>query len=221
MKKFGLAAAAAFFAVAAPAHAQDSAGGVSVGVTGGTLGIGPEVAYRMSETIGIRANATFFGFNHDVDSDDVTYNGDLKLRSGGVMIDVHPFGGGFRLSAGARIGNNKVELSATPTANVEIGDVTYTPAQVGVLSGDVKANDFAPTLTLGWGGGLTKGLKVGFEAGAMFQGRPEIDNLSATGTLASNAAFQASLRAEEAEIEEDIDNYKVYPIVQFSIAYRF
>ncbi len=55
----------------------------------------------------------------------------------------------------------------------------------------------------------------------MFQGRPEIDNLSATGTLASNAAFQASLRAEEEEIEEDIDNYKVYPIVQFSIAYRF
>jgi hypothetical protein len=213
--------AAVLAGIAVPAHAQEAAGGFSAGVTGGTLGIGPEVGYRISETIGVRANATFFNFDRDVDSSDINYNGDLKLQSGGVMVDIHPFGGGFRVSAGARIGNNRVRLTATPTADVEIGDETYTPEQVGKLTGDVEANDFAPTLTVGWGGGLTRGLKVGIEAGAMFQGSPEVKNLRATGLLGSDPALRASLLEEEAEIEDDIDNFKVYPILQLSIAYRF
>lgn len=63
------AAAAVLTALAAsPASAQAAGGGFSVGVTGGTLGIGPEASYRVSEVIAVRANATFFGFSHDVDS---------------------------------------------------------------------------------------------------------------------------------------------------------
>jgi hypothetical protein len=31
------------------------------------------------------------------------YNGDVDLQSGGVMLDFHPTGCGFRVSAGARI----------------------------------------------------------------------------------------------------------------------
>lgn len=215
-----LLTALAAAALSAPAAAQD-AGGFKLGVTGGTLGIGPEASYRLSENLGLRANATFLGFSRDVGSSDVDYNGKLKLNSFGAMLDVHPFGGGFRVSGGARISNNKVRLSATPTASVEIGETTYTPAQIGTLSGNVRANDFAPTLTLGWAGGLSPGLSVGIEAGAMFQGSPEINSLRATGTLATNAAFQASLEAEEREIEDDIDNFKVYPVVQLSVGYRF
>ncbi|AKM11238.1 hypothetical protein [Croceicoccus naphthovorans] len=218
MKYILLASLAAALA-ATPAMAED--GGVMVGVTGGTLGIGPEVTYRMNETIAVRANATFFGYSHDVDSDDVTYDGKLNLQSFGAMIDVHPFGGGFRVSAGARIGDNKVKLKAAPTDDVEIGGTLYTPEEIGELSGEVKAKDFAPMLTLGWAGGLTKGLKLGFEAGAMFHGSPRIDNLTATGILADDPDFMDSLRAEEAEIEDDIDNYKIYPVVQLSVGYRF
>lgn len=214
----GLAAA---LAAATPAAAQTVPGSFGVGITAGTLGIGPEASYRMSDHVALRANGTFFGFSHDVDSSDVTYNGKLKLRSFGAMIDVHPFGGSFRISGGARIGNNKVRLKATPTEEVEIGDNSYTADQVGTLSGEVKAKDFAPTLTLGWGGSLSPGLKFGFEAGAMFQGKPRVENLRATGSAASTTAFQNSLREEEQEIEEDIDQYKVYPILQIGLSYRF
>ena len=200
---------------------QAASGRFTAGVTGGTLGIGPEITYRVSETIGIRANATFFGFDHEVDSSDVTYDGELKLKSAGVMLDVHPFGGGFRISAGARIGDNKVELSARPTGEVEIGDETYSPQQIGELRGDVSAKDFAPTLTLGWGGGLTPGLKLGVEAGVMFHGTLRVNNLMATGTFANDPGFRDSLLREEAEIEEDIDNYKIYPVLQVSVGYSF
>jgi hypothetical protein len=207
-------------ALAAPAAAQE-AGGITAGVTGGTLGIGPEVAFRFSENLGVRGNVTFLGVNRSVDSDDINYDGDLKLKSGGLMLDVHPFGGGFRVSAGARVNRNRVKLVAKPTDDVEVGDEIYTPEEIGTLSGTVKANKLAPTLTLGWGGGLKPGLKFGIEAGAMFQGSPTVKNLRATGLLASDPDFQASLRDEEAEVEDDIDKFKIYPIVQLSIGYRF
>ena len=218
--KWKLVCASMVLAMSTSAIAQDT-GGVTVGVTGGTLGIGPEASYRFSKSVAVRGNLTFLNVDRSVDSDDIEYNGDLKLGSGGVMADFHPFGNGFRVSAGARINSNKVRLRATPTADVEVGDETYSPSEIGTLSGTVKANDFAPTLTVGWGGGLTKGLKVGVEAGAMFHGSPRVRNLSASGSLASDPDFQASLRDESDEIEDDIDKYKIYPVVQLSIGYRF
>src|SRR5690606_34476538 len=124
MRKIVLLLALPLGLAASPALAQDE-GGVSLGVTGGTLGIGPEVGYRISNNFGVRASATFLGISHDVESDDVTYKGDLDLQSFGATIDLHPFGGGFRLSAGARISDNKVKLAATPTGDVEIGDDSY------------------------------------------------------------------------------------------------
>lgn len=215
-----LICATAALSAATPALAQDS-GGVSAGITAGTLGIGPEIAYRFSNTLGVRGNVTFFGLGRNVESDGIDYDGDLKLRSGGVMLDLHPFGNGFRVSAGARVNSNKVRLKARPSDDVEVGDETYTPEEIGTLSGTVRANDVAPTLTIGWAGGKTRGLKFGIEAGVMFHGSPKVRNLRATGLLASDPDFQASLREEEQEVEKDLDQFKIYPIVQLSIGYRF
>lgn len=204
---------------ATPAMAQE--GGFSAGVTGGTLGVGPEVGYRISEKLAVRANATFFNFSRSVDSDDVVYDGDLELQSFGAIIDLHPFGGGFRISGGARISENRVNLAATPTQSVEIGGEEYTPAEIGTLSGSVEPSNIAPTATIGWGGGLTRGLKFGVDVGVMFQGSPEVEDFVATGTLRNDPDFLLALAAEEEQIEEDINFLKLYPIVQLSIGYRF
>ncbi|QNN68034.1 hypothetical protein H9L13_03780 [Sphingomonas lutea] len=213
---------AAALAVSTPALAQDAGttGSVSVGVTGGTLGIGPEVGFRFSDMFGVRGNVTFLSISQDAESDGVDYDGKLKLASGGLMLDVHPFGGGFRVSGGARINGNKVRLTATPTEDVEIGDEVYTPEEIGVLSGNVKAKSFAPTLTLGYFGGATRGLNFGIEAGGMFQGSPRVRDLKTTGLLATDPDFQEELAREADELEDEVD-YKIFPIVQVSLGYRF
>lgn len=213
-----LATAAA--ALAAPAAAQDS-GGVSVAVSGGTLGVGPELGYRASEKFGLRASATFLGVDRTVESDGIEYDGSLDLESYGAALDLYPFGGGFRLSGGARMANNGVGLLATPTTDVEVGDMTYTPEEIGTLTGRVEPRSFAPTLTLGYGGGASKGVKFGIDAGVMFQGAPKVTRLTATGTLANDPDFQAELAREKAEIEADLDSFKLFPIVQLSLGYRF
>lgn len=212
--------AGAAIVVAMPASAQ-STSSVSAGLTGGTLGIGPELGFR-GEGFGVRGNATFFGLGRTVESDGVNYDGDLKLRSVGLMADVYPFGGGFRLSAGARINNNRVELKATPTGDVEIGDQVYTPAEIGSIIGEVEAKKFAPTLTIGWASGSSagRGLHFGIDAGAMFQGSPKVTELRTTGML-SDPALQADLQRERDEIEADIDSFKIYPVLQIGVGYRF
>lgn len=217
---FALFAGTALLA-ASPALAQQDASGFSVGVTGGTLGVGPEVGYRVSPMIGIRANASFLDVSHDFDIDDIDYAGKAKLESYGAVIDLYPFKGGFRVSGGFRINKNRVNVTASPTGNVTVGDVSFTPAQIGTLSGHVDADEFAPLLTLGYAGGLTKGLKFGIDAGVLFQGKPEVQNLRATGSFANNATFLAELEKERVKFNNDIDDYKFYPVVQLSVFYAF
>jgi len=192
-----------------------------VGATGGTLGIGPELGYRLSSNLGVRGNVSILSVSHGFDSDDMRYDGKVKLQSGGVMLDVYPFGGGFRVSGGLRINGNKARAIAQPSGgSYEINGTTYTAAQIGTLRADTDIKNVAPALTLGYGGGLSSGLVFGVEAGALFQGRVKIKPLTYTGTL-DNAALRADLEAERQSLQDDITDYKVYPVLQLTVGYRF
>jgi hypothetical protein len=191
-----------------------------VGVSGGTNGIAPEIGYR-GEHFGVRANGGFLDYSRTENIDDIDYDGKLKLNSVGLLADWFPFAGGFRLSAGARSNGNKVDLHATPTANLQIGDVTYTPAQVGNLDGRVDFKSLSPTLTLGYGGKLGSGFTLGFEAGVVMQGAPKIRLASSGGTLSSNALFLAELEQGRQQAEDDASDFKFWPVVQVHFLYRF
>jgi len=211
--------AVALATIAAPAAAE---GHFSASVTAGTLGVGPELGYRLSESFGVRANAAFLGGYGEFESSSISYRGDIDLKSGGVMADLYPFGGGFRISAGARLNGSDGKIGAAPAGSVEIGANTYTAAQVGTLRGDIETRNFAPALTLGWGGGFRSGLTLGIEAGALFTGALQVRNFrSEGGTLSNDATFAADLEAERREIQRRSDDYKVYPIVQLTLGYRF
>jgi hypothetical protein len=148
-------------------------GNWSVGVSGGTLGISPEIGYRFNKFGGLRANGGFFDYDRTEEIDDIDYDGTLKLNSVGVLADLYPFGGSFRISAGARSNDNRIDLVADE-GTVEIGDETYTQAEYGTIRGRVDFKSLAPTVTLGWGGKLKSGFTIGFEAGVMMQGSPRM-----------------------------------------------
>jgi hypothetical protein len=206
-------------AAIAPVTAQERSW--TLGVTGGTLGVGPELAYRLGPRVGMRANAGFLSVSRNEEVDDIDYDGDLKLNSFGAMVDWYPTGGGLRLSAGARINNNEIEIVGSPTTSVTVGGNTYTPQQVGTLSGTLAGDDFVPVLTLGYGGTLAQGFTLGAELGVMWQGKMKIDNLRTTGLLASAAQFQADVEREEQSIEDELDGYELWPILQIEFLYRF
>jgi hypothetical protein len=175
------------------------------------------MGFRLSPITGIRANATFLSFSKGYDVDDNHYQGRLRLKSGGAMIDVFPWGGGFFLSAGARINGNKGSVSATPSSARTVGGVTFTPAQIGTLSGDGETKRFAPQLTIGYSGKRRRGFFTGAEAGALFQGAVRVRNFRSS----SNMIPAADLERERQEVQNDVDDYKVFPILQGTIGYRF
>ena len=193
----------------------------TLGMSGGTQGAGPELAYRAGKYLSLRANAGYFSYNHDETVNQISYSGKLQLNSVGVSADWYPAGGGLRISVGARSDSNKINLNGAPANSVTVGNNVYTPAQVGTVSGTVKGNDFAPTLSLGYGGTFAKGFTIGAELGVMFQGSPKIQNYQATGLLASNPAFQSDLQIERARVEDKVHSYQYWPIAQIELLYRF
>ena len=185
-------------------------------VTGGTLGIGAQVGVR-NEQLGIRVDAAFLGFNATINSDDTKYDGHAELRSYGVMLDLYPFGGGLRLSSGARLNRNGGKVTATPTRNTSIGGFTFTPAQIGTLRGSGSVRDLAPAITFGYGTKVGRGFLWSVDAGALFQGRVRVSPLtSSTGMIP-----QSRLDAERGDLQDDVGKYKVFPIAQIAAGWRF
>ncbi len=205
----------ALAALCVPAQAQDAAT-FGIGVTGGTLGIGPEASVGVGKHLGLRANATFLSINGSYSTSDLDYDARLKLRSAGLMVDLFPWSGGFYVSGGVRSNGNRADLLATPSGNVTIGNTVYTPAQIGTVSGDADVADVAPTATLGYRK-RSGGFSFGIEAGALFQGSVRINQFKSSTGLIS----QADLDAERAELQADVNKYKVYPVLQISLGWRF
>ncbi|MDB5687162.1 MAG: hypothetical protein JWR77_1751 [Rhizorhabdus sp.] len=183
----------------------------------GSLGIGPEVTYRPYRWLALRGSATFLSANPHAHIDDIQYKSRLKLRNYGLMGDIYPFGNGWRLSAGFREDDNRMLLQATPMMPITIGGSSYTPAQVGTLSGEVSTRQYAPVVTIGYGGTVAKGFSIGGDIGVMFHGRPRMGTLTSSSTLVT----PADLMTEQGEIQRDIRKYRYYPVLQMSAGYRF
>jgi hypothetical protein len=215
---FSVLSLAACF-VTLPAQALDAPW--AAGVTGGTLGVGPELSFRPNANVGVRLNAGFLGVSRDEEIDDIDYDGDVDLNSFGALLDWYPTSGGWRVSIGGRINNTEIGIVGRPTTSVTVGGTTYTPQQIGTLSGTVTTDDFAPQLTMGYGGTLAKGFTLGAEIGVLWQGQPQIDNLRGTGLLAGTPQLQADIEREEREIENEMDDYELWPILQVEFLYRF
>jgi hypothetical protein len=223
LRKLMCAAPVGLALLAVPAAAETPE--VTTGITAGTLGVGPEVGVRVSRSVGFRANAMVGNsglVDVDAQSDDIDFEGPVKTRSVGAMLDYYPGGEGFRISAGFRLNGHKAVLRASPTTNTTIGPRTVTPVQVGTLRASYRVRDWAPALTVGYAGDIAPRLSLGVEAGAVYHGAPRITSLTSSGgTLSGDPGFAADLESERMLIQNDISDYKFYPVAQVSLAYRF
>lgn len=216
--------------------ASADAGGLAAGVKVGTTGLGVEAVTAITPMLNVRGVLNLFNYSYDTTEDDVEYKAKLKLQSFGAVLDVHPFKGSFRLSAGLLGNGNKADLNGRCPDTCEVGDLTVSGdnARVG---GDIDFKSVAPYLGLGFGNAMsgTPGLYGIFDLGVLFQGKPKA-NLFASGTatvtdengntrsnvdLATDPDVQQAIAKEEASLQDDVKDYKFYPVLNVGIGYRF
>jgi len=219
MKRF-VAGALLFLAASTPAWAD-----VGVLLKAGTLGAGLDVSVGMNESLGLRLQANALSYDKDITESDVDYNADFDLKSAGLLLDWHPFSGVFRVSAGAYWNGNEATAVGRPSGGTyEINGVTYPSAAVGSLNGQIDFESVAPYFGIGFGSApkAGRGMTFSFDLGVLYQGEPNVGLTAVCGVPGPSCTqLQNDVAAEQASLQEEVSDYKFYPVVSIGIGYRF
>jgi len=232
------------FALPRLVSAQTTAAGpnkpaVGVAIKASTFGIGIDGAVRVHRKVNLRAGFNFLSLSHDFENtdDNITYKGDLKMRSMNAYVDWFPFGGGFHISPAFMLNHGtKVSLSSTTPAGqtIDIDDTPYQSSSSNPIkaAGEVSFKNGRPGIIIGWGN-ITghRRVTVPFELGVIFSSAP-IGKLSFTGTacqtngtncrdIATDATIQTHVRAAEADLNDTIRVLRFYPVLSLGVSFRF
>ena len=201
-------------------HADTGRFAISPGVT--TSGPGAELITKLSSNINFRFGVHGLSLDLDGTESDIDYDFEVDLLSFSGLVDWHVFGNSFRVTGGVVVNESEVDLEAETAATLEIGDTTYTADDIVSLTGNLGFDSIAPYVGIGWGNPFSSKKKWGFmlDLGVVFTGAADLD-LSATGPLAADPAFLADLERERQDVEDDLDDFKVFPVVALRFFYRF
>ncbi|MFC4252376.1 MAG: hypothetical protein ACPHN2_06590 [Sinimarinibacterium flocculans] len=238
-----LIAAGLLAALAQPAHAADDADTALYGGIGlrlGTGGLGIDYTYGINRYVDVRAGYYFGSIDTTAEEDDIEYDAELEFSALSAMVDIKPFKGGFRISAGIHA-PPELALYADGMDEYEVGDRRYTGDLV--LDGKADLGSAAPYLGLGWGGTTNdRGLGVSFDIGVIFAKSPDV-SLDVTGRACDSTAapcdpdgasgfdvsgsdpraqqFQADKEQEVRNLEEDAKDFDLWPVLMIGLHYRF
>lgn len=206
--------------MAAPESGEGSAGGVGLTAKLGTLGAGLEATVGAGDYLGFRFGVNGMSSGARVLKDEGTINTDMEWLSYGALVDIHPFGSGFRISGGGLVNKNKFKMKADLTEPVELNGTDY---RLSALSGDVTFDELAPYAGIGYGNAVGADGRWHFSCdfGVMFQGKPKVQARATASDPALQAIVDHALAEEVADIQDDADAFQLYPVIAFGVSYRF
>ena len=197
---------------------------VAIGPKIGSLGYGAEARVGVMENTFARLGFNYFSYSHDYNDGEINYKGKLTLATAPLMLDFHPFNSGFRVSAGVAYNGNKITIKATPEKSAIINGRTYTPQEIGSISGTVKmGSGAAGLLTLGYDNSLngsSNNFSFDFEAGIMYTGTPKA-TVSSSGLASTQPQFIADLEADANKNFKKQTVLKLYPVLSIGMKYSF
>jgi hypothetical protein len=212
----------ALLALAAASFAQGHAGGAKIGTTG----IGLEYSLSLLPQYGARATLSLGSYKRNETISGFEADGKIGFRSLMLLADAHPYRNGFRLSVGLMINGNTAEATARPfDPVVSINGRDYPAAAVDRVQGKVTFQRLSPYFGVGWGAAPLAGPGpfVSFDLGVMYQ-RPS-GTLSVTCGPAASALecsrLQADVAAEQRDLNEDLVDVKMWPVLTLGFGYRF
>ena len=193
-----------------------------VGVKAGTLGLGVEGRWNPVPLIDFRVGANAFDYDTDGDYAGIDYDATLELDSyyvtGNINFPLSP----LRLTGGVFANNNEFAMTSQDTGgqDIEIGGIPLPPSVVGTLTGRTYFEDYAPYVGVGFDFEPFDKFGLNLDIGVLWQGEPNVQ-LTADGTGAGDPLFEAALELERQDLEDDLSDYKAYPVVSLAFIYNF
>lgn len=184
----------------------------------GLAGYGATVQWGFTPYLAVTAGYTGADFSvRDVETDDATYDGDIRLRNPQVLLNWAPFGGHFRVSGGLVASDSGFDLVARPND---------TPVDNLNVKADYK-HSVAPILTLGWESPImNKGLGYHLSAGVIYAGKPDVaisfrcKSIGPTPTQPEQEGCDQFTANERREIEDELSKYQFLPVLQAGLIFR-
>lgn len=176
-----------------------------IGARAGTLGLGVDISRSFTPLFNARIGVNRFTYGFDVDTNDVNYDADLELDSVHALVDFHPWAGGFRLTGGVLANDNRVEGSGTHPSGGRVDALV-----------DFKSS--APYAGIGWGNATRGFLPVSWsiDLGLLGQGSPQVDLSNPDGLVPDS-----ELQQEEDDLEDELSDFDVYPVISAGLVFRF
>jgi hypothetical protein len=187
---------------------------IAIAAKVGTLGLGIEATTNIVPLFAnLRLQGNAFNYNTTITDTNVTYDAKLKLATVGLLADIYPFAGKFRVTGGAYYNGNKLTMNAQPRGAVVIGGTTYPNP---VVSATVDFNKFAPYAGIGWGDAISSGSPIGFsfELGVMYMGKPKT-------SIVAPGVSAADIAAEKSRLDSSLKNWQFYPVASIGVNFKF
>lgn len=207
------------------AAAASDKSGFALQLGAGTTGASVAGTFRLTDNLNIRGIYTDYDDDQSETEAGINYNFTIELQTFSLLLDWHPSkSSGFRVSVGAvDNGINLQGRSTATTGNITVGNSTFTAADVGTLNATVDFDSFAPYVGIGWGNAVKHdtNFTFSFDLGVIAMDSPNV-SFSSTGTNpAIQAQLDAQLTTEANELSDSLDDFDVYPVVNFSFGYQF
>jgi len=197
-----------------------------VGVKAGTLGLGIEGRWSALPWLDVRLGANQYDFDVSGQQAGVEYDSTLALDTyyltGNFRFPLSP----FRVTAGAFSNGNELQMISQDTGGLDftIGGQPFSADDVGSLQSTTSFSSTSPYLGVGYDFEVFGKVGLNLDFGVLWQGEPVV-SLEATGLETAPPDVQAllipALEAERLELEDEISDYKAWPVVSLSFVYNF
>jgi hypothetical protein len=196
----------------------------------GTLGVGASVTKSLTPNLNARVGLNTLSIDiggYQKRKNEVEYDANLNLLNVSTVVDYHPFkNSGFRVTGGLVFNDNHVEGKARIKDNTvfEYDGNKYTNQDISAVKGKVSfPNSVAPYLGIGWGNAVKPGKRWGFSVnlGVMFAGSPKVDLEANIVNESLRSQILQDLQVEKKELEDDLKQLSIYPVLSLGVSYQF
>ena len=198
-----------------------------VGVKAGTLGLGLEGRWDPPVPwFDLRVGVSQYELENNGNYSGVDYDATLGLDSyyltANFKVPLSP----FRFTVGAFSNGNELEMLSADTGDllIDIGGIPFPVASIGALSSTTSFSSTAPYAGVGFDFELFGKAGLNLDFGVLWQGEPTV-SLEATNwdnlPSAAQALLGPALEAEQAELQNEISDYKAWPVVSLAFVYNF